>query len=291
MNNNKAIKVAIQGIPGSNHDIAVRAFFKNMEVELIACMSFQEVFKAVDASPEVMGMIAIENTLVGGLLSNYTLLKEYGFKIIGEYKLRIKHQLMALPGQHIEDISEVHSHPMALAQCKPYFQDFPHIQLIESEDTAFSAKWIKENDKNGVAAIAPALASKFYNLDIIGEDIETNKHNYTRFLVIGKEGEVVSDIVDISKANKSSLVLSLPHEEGSLSRILSILASHNINLTRIQSLPIVGKEWEYLFYIDVVFETLMQYKQSLDAIFPFCSSLTEIGVYESADLLYAANRN
>lgn len=288
MNNDKTIKVAIQGIPGSNHDIAARAFYQNTEVELIACMSFQEVFQAVNASPEAMGMIAIENTLVGGLLSNYTLLKEYGFKIIGEYKLRIKHQLMALPGQRIEDISEVHSHPMALAQCKAYFEEYPYIELIESEDTAFSAKWIEENDKKGVAAIAPALASELYNLNIIGKDIETNKHNYTRFLAIGKEGQGVSNSVDALKANKASLALTLPHEEGSLSKILSILAAHNINLTRIQSLPIVGKEWEYLFYIDVVFETRMQYKQSLDAIYPFCSSLTELGIYASADLLYAA---
>lgn len=283
-----SIKVAIQGIPGSNHDIAVRAFFKNREVEFISCMNFQEVFQAMKAAPDVMGMIAIENTLVGGLLGNYTLLNDYGFKIMGEHKLRIKHQLMALPGQRIEDITEVHSHPMALAQCEAYFHNYPDIRLIESEDTAYSAKRIKDRNKVGVAAIASTLASKLYDLEIIGHDIETNKHNFTRFLAIGKD-EHVAKIVDPSKINKSSLVLSLPHEEGSLSKILTILTFYKINLTKIQSLPIVGKEWEYLFYIDVIFDDLARYRQSLDAILPLCRSLTGMGEYEAADVLYETN--
>lgn len=285
---NNSIKVAIQGIPGSNHDIAVRAFFKNQEVEYISCMNFQEVFQAMKAAPDVMGMIAIENTLVGGLLGNYTLLKDYGFKIMGEHKLRIKHQLMALPGQRIEDITEVHSHPMALAQCEAYFHAYPHIRLVESEDTAFSAKKIKEKNKVGVAAIASTLASKLYDLEIIGHDIETNKHNYTRFLAIGRD-EHVANVVDSSQIDKSSLVLSLPHEEGSLSKILTILAFYKINLTKIQSLPIVGREWEYLFYIDVMFDDLTRYKQSLDAILPLCRSLTGMGEYKGADVLYETN--
>lgn len=284
----KSIKVAIQGIPGSNHDIAVRAFFKNNNVEFISCMNFQEVFEAMEQASDVMGMIAIENTLVGGLLGNYTLLKNYGFKVMGEHKLRIKHQLMALPGQKIEEITEVYSHPMALAQCEAYFQEYPHIRLIASEDTAYSAKMIRDKQKVGAAAIASSLASKLYDLEIIGHDIETNKHNYTRFLAIGNE-EQIKEVVNPAKINKSSLVLSLPHEEGSLSKILTILAFYKINLTKIQSLPIVGREWEYLFYIDVIFDDFIRYKQSLDAIMPLCSTLIRLGEYEAADELYVTN--
>lgn len=282
------LKVAIQGVPGSNHDIAVRDYFKNREIELVTCMSFPELFEAMDKSNDTIGMIAIENTLVGGLLSNYTMLKEYDFKIFGEYKLRIKHQLMSLPGNDITQIKEVHSHPMALAQCEEYFRNYPHIRLIESEDTAYSAQKIKERNKEGVAAIASNLAAKLYDLEIIGKDIETNKHNFTRFLAIGKE-EQVNKLLVKSKVNKSSLVLSLPHEEGSLSKILTILNFYKINLTKIQSLPIVGREWEYLFYIDVMFDDYIRYQQSLDAIRPLCSTLNSLGEYESAEEVFETN--
>ncbi len=282
------LKVAIQGIPGSNHDIAVRDFFKNREVELIPTMSFPELFETVEKSSDAIGMIAIENTLVGGLLSNYTLMKEYGFKVFGEYKLRIKHQLMALPGSDIKKITEVHSHPMALAQCDEYFRKYPHIRLVESEDTAYSAQKIRERNKEGVAAIASNLAANLYDLEIIGKDIETNKHNFTRFLAIGKE-EQVNKLLVKSKVNKSSLVLSLPHEEGSLSKILTILNFYKINLTKIQSLPIVGREWEYLFYIDVMFDDYIRYQQSLDAIRPLCTTLTGLGEYEAAEEVFETN--
>ncbi len=282
------LKVAIQGVPGSNHDIAVRDYFKNREIELVTCMSFPELFEAMDKSNDTIGMIAIENTLVGGLLSNYTMLKEYDFKIFGEYKLRIKHQLMSLPGNDITQIKEVHSHPMALAQCEEYFRNYPHIRLIESEDTAYSAQKIKKRNKEGVAAIASNLAAKLYDLEIIGKDIETNKHNFTRFLAIGKE-EQVNKLLVKSKVNKSSLVLSLPHEEGSLSKILTILNFYKINLTKIQSLPIVGREWEYLFYIDVMFDDQIRYQQSLDAIRPLCTTLNSLGEYESAEEVFETN--
>ena len=282
------LKVAIQGVPGSNHDIAVRDYFKNREIELVTCMSFPELFEAMEKSNDTIGMIAIENTLVGGLLSNYTLMKEYDYKIFGEYKLRIKHQLMALPGTDITKIKEVHSHPMALAQCEEYFRNYPHIRLIESEDTAYSAQKIKERNKEGVAAIASNLAAKLYDLEIIGKDIETNKHNFTRFLAIGKE-EQVNKLLVKSKVNKSSLVLSLPHEEGSLSKILTILNFYKINLTKIQSLPIIGREWEYLFYIDVMFDDYIRYQQALDAIRPLCSTLNSLGEYESAEEVFETN--
>jgi len=282
--------VAIQGWPGSNHDIATRAFFENEEVDLEPCMTFAELFEKLNKNEAMLGMVAIENTLVGSLLANYTLLKDSGLSVLGEHKLRIKHQLMALPGQSIEDIKEVHSHPMALAQCELFFSEHPHIKLIESEDTALSAKLISKEGIKGVAAIASGLAAKLYNLEIIAADIETNKHNYTRFLVVGRPNQDKhTQLMEQGRLNKASLVFSVPHEEGSLSKVLTILAFYHINLSKIQSLPIVGQEWQYLMYIDVYFDDYQRYKQSLDAIRPLCEKFRVLGEYEAADTLFETN--
>ncbi|SFF04761.1 prephenate dehydratase [Thermophagus xiamenensis] len=290
MSEGKTIKVAIQGIPGANHEIAARAYFKDQKVEVVPCYTFRDLFKAMHADPELRGIMAIENTLVGSLLPNYTLLRESGFTIQGEHKLRIKHHLMTLPGQSIKDIKEVHSHPMALAQCEEFFQKHPHIKLIESEDTALSAKQIADRRVKGIGAIAPSLAAKLYNLEIIERGIETNKHNYTRFLILGRENKAEKEaLLAQNRINKSSLVFSLPHEEGSLSKVLTILAFYNINLTKIQSLPVVGIEWEYLFYIDIMFNDYERYLQSLDAIRPLCKKLRILGEYEACTTTHSTN--
>jgi prephenate dehydratase len=287
---NEIKHVAIQGWPGANHEIAARAYFKGNPINIVSCINFNEVFDKVVANPNLLGLIAIENTLVGSLLGNHTLLKASGLAVLGEHKLRIKHQLMALPGQTIADIKEVHSHPMALAQCEAYFRNYPHIRMIESEDTALSAKRIEDDQLKGVAAIASSLAAKLYNLEIIGHDIETNKRNFTRFLVIGQPNKTtIASLVQESRINKASLVFSLPHEEGSLSKVLTILAFYNINLSKIQSLPVVGQEWQYLFYIDVIFSDYPRYLQSLDAIRPLCQKLRVLGEYEEDQTLYETN--
>lgn len=276
----KTKRVAIQGGAGSNHEIAAKAFFNNENLEMIPCDSFEELFGILKKDSSIYGIIAIENTLVGSILQNYTLLKDSGLVIIGEYKLRIKHQLLALPGQKIEDITEVHSHPMALAQCSEFLKKHPHIKQITRDDTALSGKWIRDNQLTGVAAIAPELAAQIYDLEILARDIETNKRNFTRFLIISDKGKVeVEELLLNNKVNKSSLVFALPHSEGSLSKVLSILAFYNINLSKIQSLPIVGHEWEYLFYIDIVFEDYNRYLQSLDAIRPLTKGLKTLGEY------------
>lgn len=288
--NQQNVKVAIQGWPGSNHDIAARTYFRDKEVELEPCMTFYELFKKVSDSPDMFGMVAIENTLVGSILANYTLLKDSGLSVLGEKRLRIRHQLMALSGQRIEDIQEVHSHPMALAQCEDFLRTYPHIKLIESEDTALSAKLIGNNKIKGVAAIASSHAAKIYGLEVLAKDIETNTHNFTRFLVIGRRNkEEAARLLSEARLNKSSLLFSLPHEEGSLSKVLTILTFYNINLTKIQSLPIIGREWEYLFYIDVIFKNYQRYHQSLDAIRPLTGNLLELGEYEAADTVYVTN--
>lgn len=282
--------VAIQGWPGANHDIAARAYFNDNPVNIVPCLTFRELFNKVIENPNLLGIVAIENTLAGSLLSNYTLLKESGLAVLGEHKLRIKHQLMALPGQTINDIKEVHSHPMALAQCEAFFQNYPKIKLIESEDTALSAKRIHDDKTEGVAAIASSLAAKHYELEIIAHDIETNKRNFTRFLIVGQPNKTrLSELIQENRINKSSLVFSLPHEEGSLSKVLTILAFYNINLSKIQSLPVIGKEWQYLFYIDVNFTDYQRYLQSLDAIRPLCRKLRVLGEYEESKMLYETN--
>ncbi|MFO8001525.1 MAG: prephenate dehydratase [Marinilabilia sp.] len=290
MSTKETVKVAIQGIRGANHEIAARAYFSDKDVEVVPCHTFDEVFEVMQKDPDIKGIMAIENTLVGSLLPNYTMLRESGLTIHGEHKLRIKHHLMALPGQTLDDIKEVHSHPMAIAQCEVFFKDYPHIKLIESEDTALSAKDISTGQFRGMGAIASSLAAQLYDLGIIERSIETNKHNYTRFLIIGQDDKIKkSELLEENRINKSSLVFSLPHEEGSLSKVLTILAFYKINLTKIQSLPIVGIEWEYLFYIDVIYNDYERYLQSLDAIRPLCSKLRILGEYEACTTTQTTN--
>lgn len=280
-------KIAIQGWPGANHEIAAKAYFEDNNLEIIPCLTFPDLFQTLKNDRSIYGIIAIENTLVGSLLPNYTMLKDSDLVIIGEYKLRIKHQLMALPGQKIEDIREVHSHPMALAQCEEFFKQYPHIKLIESEDTALSAKKIAEDKLIGIGAIASEMAAAMYKLEVLASSIETNKKNYTRFLIITDKALTETDeLLEQNRINKASLVFSLPHDEGSLSKILTILSFYNINLTKIQSLPIVGQEWEYLFYVDVTFNNYQRYLQSLDAIRPLCRKLRILGEYESGKQSY-----
>lgn len=280
-------KIAIQGWPGANHEIAAKAYFEHEEIDIIPCLTFPHLFDKLKKNRDSYGIIAIENTLVGSLLQNYTMLKDSDLAIIGEYKLRIRHQLLALPGQSIEDIKEVYSHPMAIMQCQAFFKDYPHIKLIESEDTALSAKNIADKKQEGIGAIASELAAEMYQLETLARNIETNKKNYTRFLIITDKGKTeVDELLEQDRVNKSSIVFSLPHEEGSLSKILTILAFYSINLTKIQSLPIVGQEWEYLFYVDLTFTDYKRYLQSLDAIRPLTNKLKSLGEYEKGKQSY-----
>jgi len=283
-------RVAIQGGPGCNHEIAARAYFEDEEIEVIPCLTFQELFDTLHNDRSIYGIVAIENTLAGSLLSNYTFLRESELKIIGEYKLRIKHNLMALPGQTIDDIKEVQTHPMALAQTEMYFKKHKDIKLIATEDTALSAKHISKNRLEGIAGIASELAAQLYNLEIIEHGIETNKKNFTRFLIVTDHAKTeIDELLEEGNINKSSIVFSLSHEEGSLSKILTILAFYNINLSKIQSLPIIGHEWEYMFYADLVFTNYTRYLQSLDAIRPLCSNLKIMGEYEKGRQSYEPN--
>ncbi len=222
--------------------------------------------------------MAIENTIAGGLLLNHDLLKLNDMKIAGEHKLRISHTLSALPGQRLEDIREVVSHPMALMQCSDFIESLPQVKVVEHEDTALAAKEIMDGNTPGVAAICSKLAAEVYHLEVIREGIETNKRNFTRFLVLAHE-EMIPEIRKSPDIDKASLVFVLPHSEGSLSRVLSVLSFYDINLTRIQSLPIIGREWEYQFYIDLTFSNFERYRQSIKAILPLVGNLKVLGEY------------
>jgi len=271
-------RVIIQGIAGAFHDIAVKMYF-GKEAEIVECPTFREQFAMMKRDPDLYGMVAIENTVAGSILPNYTLLRESELKIIGEQKMHIEQHLAVVPGATIEDIKTVESHPMALRQCEEFFIQYPHIKLVESTDTATSAKRIAAKQKKSVATICGALAAEIYGLDIIARNIETNKKNSTRFLVL--QNQWAKDKVDTHhEADKASLVFSLPHREGSLSKVLTILSFYDINLTKIQSLPVVGQEWQYLFYIDLVFDDYHRYKQSIDAIIPLTEELKILGEYK-----------
>ena len=275
-------RIAIQGVKGSYHDIAAHKYFKDEEIELICCNTFEEVFAQMKKDSDVIGVIAIENTIAGSLLHNYELLRESGTTIIGEHKLRISHSIMCLPEDNWEDLTEVNSHPVALAQCRDFLHNHPELKVVETEDTAGSAENIRNNNLRGHAAICSKYAAGLYDMKILEERIETNKHNFTRFLVIGNPW-LADELKDCSKVNKANIVFSLPHSEGSLSQVLSIFSFYKINLTKIQSLPIIGREWEYMFYVDVMFNDYLRYKQSIDAVTPLTKALKILGEYAEGE--------
>ena len=275
-------KIAIQGVNGSYHDIAAHKYFKDEEIELICCNTFEEVIAQMKKDSDVIGVIAIENTIAGSLLHNYELLRESGATIIGEHKLRISHSIMCLPEDNWEDLTEVNSHPVALAQCRDFLHNHPELKVVETEDTAGSAENIRNNNLRGHAAICSKYAAGLYDMKILEEGIETNKHNFTRFLVISNPW-LADELKDRSKVNKANIVFSLPHSEGSLSQVLSIFSFYKINLTKIQSLPIIGREWEYMFYVDVMFNDYLRYKQSIDAVTPLTKALKILGEYAEGE--------
>lgn len=272
-------RIAIQGVSGAYHEIAARQFFSGDEVEIIPCITFKEIFDLINADDTVLGIVAIENTIAGSLLQNYNLLRESKCKVVGEHKLRISHTLCSLPGQKIADIREVHSHPIALRQCEDFLGQHHNIKVIESDDTALSAQEIAEQQIQGRAAICSKFAAEKYGLEVLAEEIETNKRNFTRFLIIAAP-HLADEMVSPASTNKSSLVFTLPHEEGSLAHVLSILSIYKVNLTKIQSLPIIGREWEYQFYISLTYASYDKYKQALDAVRPLLKDFEVLGEYK-----------
>lgn len=271
-------KVAIQGVKGCFHEQAARQFYRSEGVpEIVECLTFDGLYRSLDKGEADSAVMAIENTVSGGLLPNFELLRKYDRKIKGEVFLRIQQNLMAMPGQKIEDIREVRTHYMAINQTREFFKDYPWIRLVESEDTAKSAADVAAEGLMGVGAVASTLAAELYGLDILAESIETYKQNFTRFLIMDD-----ALTVDRDKVNKSSMCFTLSHTPGSLAHVLTILSFYGMNLTRIQSLPIPGQEWQYFFYVDIKFDDYVRYEQALAAVRPLMEDLNILGEYVAA---------
>lgn len=273
-------KIAIQGVKGCFHEQAARLFYEehgHIVPEIVECLTFKGLYKSMDEGRADAAVMAIENTVSGGLLPNFELLRKYDRKIKGEVFLRIQQNLMALPGQTIEDIKEVRTHYMAINQTREFFKDYPWIRLVESEDTAKSAADVAEGQLKGVGAVASTLAAELYGLDILAESIETYKQNFTRFLILDDELKVNKAAI-----NKASMCFTLAHTPGSLAHVLTILSFYGMNLTRIQSLPIPGQEWQYFFYVDIKFDDYVRYEQALSAVRPLMEDLNILGEYVSA---------
>lgn len=246
------------------------------DLSIVECDRFEDLYLAVRDGKADALVMAIENTVSGGLLPNFELLRKYDLKIKGEVFLRIQQNLMAMPGQKIEDIREVRTHYMAINQTRQFFEDKPWIRLVEAEDTAKAAADIAREGTLGVGAVASELAAQLYGMEILSAGIETYKQNFTRFLILDDSLEIDEYTID-----KSSICFTLPHKTGSLAQILTILSFYDMNLTRIQSLPIPGQQWEYFFYADIKFDSIERYRQALAAVRPLMKDLNILGEYKT----------
>jgi prephenate dehydratase len=269
------MKVAIQGIPGSfHHQVALLNFGK--EAQILPFMSFEEVAKSVASGTASVGVMAIENSIAGAILPNYDLIDRYELSIYEEYYLPICHHLMALPGQSLADLTEVRSHPMALLQCKAFLSKYPLIQLIDDLDTASVAKRIQEDQLLGVAAIASEIAAKTYGLEILAPQIQTVKDNFTRFIFLTKEKSS-----RIEAANKVSFKITIRNEAGGLAKLLTMLADKNMNLSKIQSIPVMDTPWDYAFFIDAEFAAEQSYQEAVAQMKQSFGELKIFGEYTS----------
>ena len=275
------LQVTIQGIRGCFHDAAAQNYFRGTgrEIRIVECDTFHTLFERLASDASMAGIVAIENTIAGSLLQNHELLRQSSLEIVGEVKMRISHVLCALPGQRIDDLTEADSHPMALMQCEQYLRRHPNLKMTEKFDTAGAAREIAENALGGHAAVCGEYAAGLYGLEVLERGIETNKRNFTRFLILADplmapEMKPRTELLD-----KASLVCTLPHTRGALSKILTIFSFYDINLSKIQSMPIVGREWEYRFYIDLTFDSYVRYRQAIDAVRPLLNDLKILGEY------------
>ena len=269
-------KIAIQGFEGSFHQAAARQFFGN-EVEVICCSTFRDVIKiADDKSQSDGGLMAIENSIAGSILPNYNLLQKSNLKIVGEIYLQVNQHLMVNPGVTLEDIREVHSHPMALLQCSDFLEKY-NWKLIETEDTALSARHVHQHKSKHIGAIAGELAAELYQLDMIAPNIHTQKNNYTRFWVL----ENAATVKEINDANKASLIFQTDHSKGSLAKVLTKISEADVNLSKLQSMPIPGSDWRYSFHVDCEFTHLEQLNEVIKNIKPLTADIKVYGVYKN----------
>jgi prephenate dehydratase len=271
-------RIALQGIAGSFHEEAALKYF-DQEIEVVECKSFTRVCELIDNDKVEYAVMAIENSIAGSLLKNYQLIRDYHLRIIGEIYLHIQMNLMAVEGVKMSDITDIYSHPIALQQCVEYLEKyFPDVQLHEGIDTAGAAKFISETKLKNAAAIGNLRSAELYGLNVLETGLETNKKNYTRFLILAKQG------IPTDKANKASLCFEVGHFYGSLAKVLDVFAVHQINLSKIQSVPVIGKPNEYTFHVDVEWEKLENYEKAIHQVLKSVSSLAILGEYERGEI-------
>ena len=268
--------IAIQGAEGSNHHKVARDFYGD-NIQLKECMSFDALVAHLLEGSATDGVMAIENTIAGSIIPNYALIDSNNLHIVGEQYLNIHHHLMALPNQTINSINEVWSHPMALLQCKEFFKKHPHIKLVEDVDTAEVAKRIANKNLKGIAAIAPKIAAEIFGLQVLEDDIQTMKDNATRFVIVQTEKPKVVP----SQINKASLKFQLNHKRGSLAAVLNVLSDCKMNLTKIQSLPVIETPWKYSFFVDVTFEKYADYQKLVKIIKIMAEEFKILGTYKN----------
>lgn len=272
----KKLNIGIQGIKGSYHHIASESYF-NENFNLRECLTFDHLVNEIEKSEIDMGVMAIENSIAGSIIPNYALIDQNNLLIVGEVYFKINHNLMALNGQNINQINEVFSHPMALLQCKSFFSEYPHIRLVESDDTAYEARRISKNNLKGVAAIASIEAAKYYNLNVLFKSIQTIKNNITRFVIIQKR--INQPIID--NINKASLKFILDDKRGSLAAVLNAISDCKLNLTKIQSLPVIEKPGKYAFFVDLIFDDINNYLKAKKILSIMASHFKVLGEYSN----------
>jgi len=272
-------KIAIQGIKGSFHHQVAELYFSE-KVELEEYMSFDSLVKNVVSSKTTQGIMALENSIAGSIIPNYALIDTYNLNIVGEYYLDIHHHLMGLKGQSISEITEVQSHPMALLQCADFFAKYSHIRLVESNDTAETAKRIQAQNLKGIGAIASKTAAKLYDLEIIAKDIHTVKNNTTRFVIVKKEREEIPK----DEMNKASLKFELEDQPGNLAKVLTMISDYGLNMTKILSLPIITTPFQYSFFVDVVFESYSDYQEVKKQLVQMTRHFKVLGEYKNGKL-------
>ncbi len=271
-------KIAIQGVEGCFHQVAAQTFF-GKQASVVPCLSFPELIrKTIDPTQTGAAVMAIENSIAGSILANYNLLQSSDLKIVGEVYLQIKQQLLVNPGIVLEDIREVHSHPMALQQCTGFLDKY-NWKLVETEDTALSARHVHQHKSKHIAAIASKLAGDLYGLSVLAPNIHTQKNNYTRFLVLKR----AADVAEVEDANKASVTFSTDHSRGSLAKVLTRIADAGINLSKLQSFPIPGSDWLYSFHADMEFETMDQFNTLIYKLLQVTSQLKVYGIYRSGN--------
>jgi len=269
-------KVAIQGIKGSfHHQVALEYYHQDIDVD--ECMSFEELVDSLLSGKSNQAVMAIENSIAGSIIPNYALIDKNNLHVIGEYYMDIHQNFMALKGQKVEDILEVHSHPMALLQCMEFLKKLPNIKVVEDKDTAETARRIHQNQLKGIAAIASKTASNMYDLEILAPEIQTINNNMTRFVILNKENSFVPK----QEINKASLKFELDHKRGSLAAVLNVMSDCKLSLTKIQSLPKIETPWKYSFFVDVTFDDYDDYSKAKSLLEIMAEYFKVLGEYKN----------